>query len=340
MTPTTPLTAVEPGEFVPRLRALALAIRESVLRALGTATADELAEAVAEQGGDTIYRLDLHAEAPLLAFCERWGAETPFLLIAEGLEGGERRFPADAEALAFTLIADPVDGTRGLMYGKRSAWTLLGVAPPPRAEWRPTLADITVALQAELPTPRAALADLLWAVRGQGLGAETHDLRTGAIAHLTPRPSAAATLLGGFGGLVKFFPGEKVAAAVLEEQLFRALLGPPPAETAQVFDDQYISSGGQLYELLIGRDRFVADLRPTLAAAGGRRGLCAHPYDLCTAIVAEEAGVIVTDAAGAPLAVPLDTYSPVAWIGYANEALRRQIEPVLTRLLREAGALR
>jgi hypothetical protein len=325
-------------DFVGRLRALALAIRGSVLAATRGASIEELSQAVAEQGGDTIYRLDLHAEGPLLAYCERWGAETPFLLIAEGLVGGQRRFPADAAtgALAFTLIVDPVDGTRGLMYGKRSAWTLLGVAPPPREGWWPTLADVSVALQAELPTPRAALADLLWAVRGQGARAETHDLRTGEVRPFTPRPSRATTLLGGFGGLVKFFPGEKVAAARLEEALFLELLGPPPDETAQVFDDEYISSGGQLYELIVGRDRFVADLRPALREAVGRRGLCAHPYDLCTALIAQEAGVAVTDAWGAPLAVPLDTSSPVAWIGYANEALRRQIAPALTRLLREA----
>lgn len=327
-------------DFVGQLRALALAMRDAVLRATRGASIEELSQAVAEQGGDTIYRLDLHAEAPLLEYCERWGAETPFLLIAEGLEGGERRFPQGAatEALTFTLIADPVDGTRGLMYGKRSAWTLLGIAPPPRGDWWPTLAEISVALQAELPTPRAALADVLWAVRGQGAQAETHDLRTGEIVPFAPRPSRASTLLGGFGGLVKFFPGEKVAAAHLEERLFLELLGPPPDETAQVFDDEYISSGGQLYELIVGRDRFVADLRPVLSVAGGRGGLCAHPYDLCTALIAREAGVIVTDAFGAPLAVALDTNSPVTWIGYANETLRRQIAPVLTRLLREAMA--
>ncbi len=341
---SAPLPAPPPipsdRDLIGHLRALALAIRDSVLRATRDATTAELSEAVAQQGGDTIYRLDLHAEAPLLEYCERWGAQTPFLLIAEGLEGGERCFPPDADeaSLAFTLIADPVDGTRGLMYGKRSAWTLLGVAPPPHGVWRPTLADIFVALQAELPTPRAALADLLWAVRGQGAQAETHDLRSGSIMRYAPRPSQATTLLGGFGGLVKFFPGHKVIAAQLEERLFRELLGPPPAETAQVFDDEYISSGGQLYELIVGHDRFVADLRPTLHPAREHNGLCAHPYDLCTVLIAQEIGVIVTDAGGAPLTAPLDTSSPVAWIGYANETLRAQIAPVLTRLLRETRA--
>ncbi len=71
--------------------------------------------------------------------------------------------------------------------------------------------------------------------------------------------------------------------------------------------------------------------------AGAPR-LCARPYDLCTAHIATEAGVTVTDAWGRPLAAPLDTVSDVSWVGYANPTLREQIEPVLQRLLRELGA--
>jgi hypothetical protein len=210
------------------------------------------------------------------------------------------------------------------------------VAPPPCGSYYPTLADIAVALQAELPTARAALADVLWAARGEGVQAETHDLRTGAVTPFVPRPSGAATLEGGFAAISKFFPGAKAAAARLEERLYLELLGRPRSESPQVFDDEYISSGGQLYELMAGHDRFLADLRPLLhdpAEAIAR--LCCHPYDLCTELVAREAGVIVTDERGAPLAAPLDTTSRVAWVGYANAALHRSIEPVLQRLLKE-----
>jgi hypothetical protein len=232
------------------------------------------------------------------------------------------------------MIVDPIDGTRGLMYGKRSAWALFGVAPPPRDGYHPTLADIAVALQAELPTARAALADVLWAARGEGVQAETHDLRTGAVTPFVPRPSRASTLEGGFAAISKFFPGAKVAAAALEERLYRELLGPPSSASPQVFDDEYISSGGQLYELMAGHDRFLADLRPILHdPAEALSRLCCHPYDLGTELVAREAGVIVTDECGAPLAAPLDTTSRVAWVGYANAALHQSIEPVLQRLL-------
>lgn len=319
------------------LRRLGERLREAVSAGLRAESIERLSSVAGERGGDVIYRLDEHGEGALLALCEEWSREESFLLIAEGLEEGQRIFPAgaDPDHLAFTLIVDPVDGTRGLMYGKRSAWALLGLARPPRGGAPPTLADITLALQAELPTPRAALADTLWAMAGQGAHGETRDLRTGATTPLTLRPSAATTLAGGFASMVKFFPGVKAQTAALEEALFAALLGPPPADAPQVFDDQYISSGGQLYELMLGHDRFVADLRPFFAASGLAASLCAHPYDLCTELIAREAGVLVGDPWGRPLAVPLDTHSPVAWVGYANATLRDAIAPTLQRLLRE-----
>jgi hypothetical protein len=293
---------------------------------------------VGERGGDTIYRLDEHGEAALLGFCARWAEELPFLLVAEGLEGGRLLLPATADPrqLAFTLIVDPVDGTRGLMYGKRSAWALFAVAPPPRQGRVPTLADIAVALQAELPTRRAVLADVLWAGVGEGVVGETHDLREGTVETFVPRPSDAMTLIGGFAAISKFFPGSKAAAAKLEERLYLELLGPPPTESPQVFDDEYISTGGQLYELMVGHDRFLADLRPLLhRSQHGVSRLCCHPYDVCTWIIAREAGVVVTDERDGVLSAPLDTCSPVSWAGYANSALHAAIAPVLMRLLDE-----
>jgi hypothetical protein len=40
-----------------------------------------------------------------------------------------------------------------------------------------------------------------------------------------------------------------------------------------------------------------------------------------------------------PLDAPLDLESDVAWIGYANDALRRTIEPALIGALRRRGLL-
>ena len=44
---------------------------------------------------------------------------------------------------------------------------------------------------------------------------------------------------------------------------------------------------------------------------------------------------MVTDPWGGPLEAPLDTTSPVAWVGYANEALAARITPVLAELVDE-----
>ena len=49
--------------------------------------------------------------------------------------------------------------------------------------------------------------------------------------------------------------------------------------------------------------------------------LCCHPYDLCTELIAREAGLIVTDEYGKPLAAPLDVTTNMSWIGYANKAI-------------------
>ena len=69
------------------------------------------------------------------------------------------------------------------------------------------------------------------------------------------------------------------------------------------------------------------------------RPLCCHPYDLCTVLVAEELGVQVTDARGAPLDTPLDLDTDVAWAGYASERLRARIEPAFRSALTKHGLL-
>jgi hypothetical protein len=126
-----------------------------------------------------------------------------------------------------------------------------------------------------------------------------------------------------FANVAKFFVPGKVALAGLEAALF-ARLG-----SRDVFDDQYISSGGQLHELISGRDRFVADLRPLVDPDA----FACHPYDVCTAMLLEEAGGVVTDPHGGMLDAPLDTTTSVAWAGYANPALAARIGPVLAELV-------
>ena len=66
-------------------------------------------------------------------------------------------------------------------------------------------------------------------------------------------------------------------------------------------------------------------------------GICCHPYDICTELIAREAGVIVTDAHGEPIRVPLDVNTNVAWAGYANRDIQQEIEPLLQQALASRG---
>ncbi len=293
-------------------RRLLCALGVHVRDLLGASRGMDMSAVAGETVADTIYAVDRVADDALVQwFEEHW---PDVLVVSEGLD--EPVLVGDTAA--WTVIVDTIDGTRGLMYDKRSAWCLAAAAPPGGG-----LADIVAAAMTELPTAKQGLADQLSATRGGGLRAERVDLRGGEPAALAVRPSAATDLEHSFSGLAKFFLPGKTALAALEAELF-ARLG-----ARQVFDDEYLSTGGQLHELITGRDRFVADLRPLVQS----EGLACHPYDVCPAMLLEEVGGVVTDPWGNPLAVPLDNVTPVAWVGYANEALAARIGPVLAELV-------
>jgi hypothetical protein len=193
----------------------------------------------------------------------------------------------------------------------------------------------------ELPTSKMGWGDVLWAIKGQG----AHGVREAITPDIVPAaqdlplvPSRADTLAHGFATVSNFFPGTKVLASELMERLVRELVGPADVTRATVFDDQYISTGGQFYELIVGHDRFNADLRPTFYRMQGQaEGLCCHPYDCAAMLIAEEAGVILTDERGQPLDGPLDVTTGVSWVAYANAKLRERIEPVLLGFLSAHG---
>lgn len=323
------------------VQALHRRIRRDVVRACEQGAVTTLAGVAREEEGDTIYAIDRIAEHVLVEQIAETMAtrDAPVLLVAEGLPGGEIMVPAgaDRQRTRWAIVVDPIDGTRGLMYQKRPAWILTGVAAGPGAR---TLADIELAVQTEIPLVKQHLCDELWAVRGQGASALRYNRLTGESRPLELRPSTATTIAHGFAMLSRFFPGNRAELAAIDDEVVEAVLGPPQPGKAQSFEDQYISTGGQLYELIAGHDRFVADLRPLFERrrAGGA-ALCCHPYDLCTELIAGEAGVLVTDERGRPLAAPLDVTSDVAWVAYANQALRERIEPHLQRALARRGLI-
>jgi fructose-1,6-bisphosphatase/inositol monophosphatase family enzyme len=356
--------------LLPALQLLHRMIRDAVVASTERAVADSLSRVAHDDEGDTIYAIDKVAEDVLVEAIDRTIAreDGPVVLVAEGLPGGQVVLPAGARAAnaRWAIIVDPIDGTRGLMYQKRPAWILTGVARvAPLMDARgsggagtvardsggppaPTLADIELALQTEIPLVKQHLCDELWAVRGQGAVAQRVNRLTGDVQPLALRPSTATNLAHGFATISRFFPGNATALAGIDDEVAVDNVGPPERGKAKVFEDQYISTGGQLYELMVGHDRFIADLRSLADHASraadappgdgaprmpGTGGLCCHPYDLCAELIARELGVLVTDPYGAPLCPPLDVHADVSWVGYANAALRAAVEPSLRAAL-------
>lgn len=325
-------------ELLEPLRRLHEIIRDKVVADCERLAIESLSSIAREEEGDTIYAVDRISEELLLEFFESEIAPVSSLvLIAEGLAGGKVILPrgtAESDA-AYRIIVDPIDGTRGLMYQKRSAWILTGVAPNRGGETN--VADIELAIQTEIPLVKQHLSDCLWAIRGQGAFAERFDRLRRTRTPIELRPSRAVSIAHGYAHVSRFFPGVRDELAAIDEEIVHAALGPAAPGKAHCFEDQYASTGGQLYELMSGHDRFIADLRPLmenlLQQRGAPLGICCHPYDICTELIAREAGVIVTDVHGQPLSAPLNVEADVGWAGYANKAIRAQIEPLLQSAL-------
>jgi hypothetical protein len=327
-----------PESIVERLMQFQAAVRDKII---SSRNAGGLSDVKRSHAADTIYKIDTEIDPILESFMEDWGGETPLVLVAEGLEdeaGDEvqsRIFPRGAKEsdAKLRIIVDPIDGTRGIMYDKRAAWALAGVAPNKGAGTR--LRDIEVAVMTELPTSKMGQADVLWAIKGGGAKGIRVDLKTGRSGPLKFSPSQASVIDHGFVSVANFFPGTKVLSSELLESVVASQIGPADVTRATVFVDQYISTGGQFYELIVGHDLFNADVRPIFYRIQDQpEGLCCHPYDCATLLVAEEAGVIITDAMGAPLDGPFDVTTGISWAGFANQTLRGKLEPVLRKFLK------
>lgn len=324
------------------LRRLHETIRQTVTEACERSSIETVAGVARDDEGDTIYAVDYISEQLLIDFFQSEIAPlAPIVLIAEGLPNGKLVLPLQAseEDVAWRIIVDPIDGTRGLMYQKRSGWILTGVAPNGGPDTN--LSDIELAIQTEIPVVKQHLSDVLWAIRGEGVHAERFNRLTKETREIRLQPSRAKTIAHGYAGISRFFPGARDELAAIDEEIVYGALGAVSHGKAHCFEDQYASSGGQLYELMSGHDRFVADIRPLmrnlLRERGSPLGICCHPYDVCTELIAREAGVIVTDLSGNQLNAPFAVEPDVAWAGYANREIQAQIEPLLRSALTRRG---
>lgn len=320
------------------LKRLGEAVRQQVAASLASQSAEQRSAIYQEGADDIIFQIDRDVEQALLPILKAEAASLGGIaLIAEGIDaaflGTDNNKPP-----ALCLLCDPIDGTRGIMYNKRSAFFLAGVAP-----YAPTarLSDIEVAVMVELPTSRAYLSDTLWAIRGQGAHRQTLNLFSGEVSSASITPSKATTIYQGFGQVVRFFPPGRAILAAIDDELVEKLLPETATGKAKCFEDQYISSGGQQYELIVGHDRWIADIRTRLfnspSFVGKTPGHCCHPYDLAASLIAQEAGVVLTDAYGNTLDGPLDTSTNIDWIGYANLTLQATIQPILQEAMLSKG---
>jgi len=136
-------------------------------------------------------------------------------------------------------------------------------------------------------------------------------------------------LTSGFFVFFKYSPEDRVPIARVEEEFLTRLCDEHGADRRTIYDDQYICNAGQLHLLATRRYRFVADLRGMIGDRLGVDNVTSKPYDVCCALVAEEAGCPVRAPDGGPFDVPLDVSHRVSFAAYANEETRRVLEPML-----------
>jgi len=311
-------------------------VRDSVIAARRVTSADSLASVAGQTAADTIYAIDRVSEDAVAGWFDgHWPADEPVEIVMEGPEE-PLTFPRGIAPAAtkWKCILDPIDGTRGIMYDKRPAWVLSGIAPQRGGDTM--LSDLFVASMTELPTTKQWRADQLSAVAGRGLVAGATNILDGTRLPLPLKASGATDFGHGFSSFARFFPEGKTLTSQIEECLWDELVGIGKHSSPTIFDDQYISTGGQFYELLSGHDRLIADLRPLVyAALDLDSSLVCHPYDVAAALLLREGGVVYEHPLGGFPDAPLDTTSPITWIAYANPTLAALARPILRRLLGE-----
>lgn len=310
-------------------------MREEVRRALAQDAGHELAAVAAQADMDTIFGVDTIAEHSLLAYLDSHQTEAPAFVLVGEFETGEE-IPFGRGTPHFRVLCDPIDGTRLVMYGKSSGWILSAILPNKGQESR--LAETLFSLQTEIPTPKCCFADTLWAAPASGAFQLRENLltREAAIAPLQAR--AVSDLQQSFIAFVNLFPRGKKQVAALEEDFLFAVLGPGAEAQAGAFADQHLSTGGQMYALIHGQSRLVVDIRPQLNQKWRRRaeptGLCAHPYDLASWLIAREAGVVICQPNGQPFDGPTHATAEIGWIGFAHPMLAQRYDQLLLTILR------
>jgi myo-inositol-1(or 4)-monophosphatase len=257
------------------VRALALALRERVAPQVGSHAAR--AHAGGAAGGDVTFAIDADAEELLQSFLAEHAPDVAFYSEDAGLV-----VPGGVPP-RHVLVVDPVDGTRPALAGLESCCVSVALAPYGEDV---TMADVTVGCCVEIPSGRVFLAE-----RGAGL-IEGGPARLSANERLDRmfwtfgfRGRPARPLTEVLGDLID---ASSVGGASFD-------LGSACFDTMCVVDgrlDAYVEPGPLLVERVPG-------MREEFECVGGGAVLNNSPYDLAAAaLIASEAGAVVTDAAG------------------------------------------
>ena len=330
-----------PPGLAPVLRSLAALAEDVAAEVARTLAGPADASEVAGEGvGDTTFALDTGPEALIAAWAAEQARSAPLSVLTE--DRGWRHLGPDGSGGVHALdtfdhgggryVFDPVDGTRPLMCGLRSAWFSAAWAPP--GPHPPVLNDVTVGLLRELPPSTHSAAPQRWvAATVEGT---PRTWRGHAREPLPGTPECADTtaeLERRYVSFFKFQPAERVALAELEAAFF-ARLASEGVDTDQIFDDQYTSNCAQLVLVARGTYRLLADLRAWEANRTGRTPLATKPYDIAAAqLIARGVGAVVHSTEGAPLAVPLDATTSLSFVAYANRATAARFAPHLAAVL-------
>ena len=298
------------------VRELSLALRERVLPLLGAHA--QRAHDGAAVGGDVTFAIDSAAEELLERFLSERAPGVAFYSEDRGLVA-----PADATAV---LVVDPIDGTRPALAGLESCCVSVAAAP---LAGEPTMGDVTIGCVVEIPSGRVFLAE-----RGRGL------LEGGpAVLSRTEDPERMFWTYG--------FRGRpaRLLVEVLAELIDGSSVGGATFELGSAAYDMTRIATGQL-DAYVEPGPLVIDAVPGALEEFRRVGRGAvlnnSPYDLAAAtLVLEEAGAVVTDARGQPLAArPLlgsGAEHQMSVVAAANPALH---EVLVTEVARGVERLR
>jgi len=257
--------------------ALAEALRQEVLPHIGGVQGR--AHVGESEGGDVTFAIDERAEALLETFLADHASEVAFYSEDRGMvvPGGT--------APEWVLIVDPIDGTRPAMAGFEAACVSVAAA---RLDGDPCMEDVELGCVLEIKSGIRFLA-----VRGEGVEPAARLSKNTSVERmfwsygLRGRPAAATALVLG-----ELIDASSVGGATFD--LGSATYDMTRLVTGQL--DAYVEPGPRIVAEVDG-------MRAEFERVGGGALLNNSPYDLAAAALClEEAGAIVTDAAGRSLA--------------------------------------